>query len=108
MAQFSRSIAIVVGINQYQHGIPPLNTAVADATAISQVLKSNHGYYNILLTDSQAIQVVLRSPFSMKSCPRSSQIKTACFRQLRQKIGDRNSDSERRHHETVHKYHENF
>lgn len=61
MAEFSRSIAIVVGIDHYQNGIPPLKTAVADAHDISQVLRIDHGYQSGLLTDGQATLAVLRS-----------------------------------------------
>jgi hypothetical protein len=61
MAEFSRSIAIVIGINQYQNGIPALKTAVADATAISQVLKLNHNYHVRLLVERQVTLAVLRS-----------------------------------------------
>jgi len=61
MAEFNRSIAIVVGINQYQNGVKPLRTAVSDATEISQVLKVDHGYHVSLLTDQQATLAMLRS-----------------------------------------------
>lgn len=61
MVEFNRSIAIVVGINQYQNGVKPLRTAVSDATEISQVLKVDHGYHVSLLTDQQATLAMLRS-----------------------------------------------
>ncbi|MCP4403206.1 MAG: caspase family protein [bacterium] len=31
MQKFQRNLAIVIGINEYAHGIPPLRTAVNDA-----------------------------------------------------------------------------
>lgn len=66
MVEFNRSIAIVVGIDHYQHGIPPLKTAVADAQTISQVLRIDHGYQSGLLTDGQATLTVLRSLLTEK------------------------------------------
>jgi len=66
MAEFKRSIAIVVGIDHYQNGIPPLKTAVADAHDISQVLRIDHGYQSGLLTDGQATLAVLRSLLTEK------------------------------------------
>lgn len=61
MAEFNRSIAIVVGINQYQNGVKPLRTAVSDATEISQLLKVDHGHHACLLTNQQAALAMLRS-----------------------------------------------
>jgi WD40 repeat protein len=66
MVEFNRSIAIVVGIDQYQNGIPPLKTAVADAHDISQVLRIDHGYQSGLLTNGQATLAVLRSLLTEK------------------------------------------
>ncbi|MGB7088007.1 MAG: caspase family protein [Phormidesmis sp.] len=51
---FSRSIAIAIGIDRYSNGIAPLKTAVSDASAIAHLLKSKHGYSTHLLTDTQA------------------------------------------------------
>ena len=61
MTQFKRSIAIIIGINQYQNGIPALKTAVNDATQLAQVLKADHGYQVVLLRDQQASLATLRS-----------------------------------------------
>lgn len=51
---FDRSVAIVIGINQYGHGIAPLRTAVADARAIAHRLKEKHDYEVISLLDIDA------------------------------------------------------
>ena len=36
MTEFERSLAIVIGINEYNHGIAHLQTAVPDAVAIAK------------------------------------------------------------------------
>jgi WD40 repeat protein len=46
--------ALVVGINDYRHGISPLHSAVADAEAIAAVLTDPHGYAVRCLTDADA------------------------------------------------------
>ncbi|PSR18879.1 hypothetical protein C8255_04985 [filamentous cyanobacterium CCP3] len=61
MAQFKRSIAIIIGVNQYQNGIPALKTAVNDATQLAHVLKADHGYQVVLLRDQQVSLATLRS-----------------------------------------------
>lgn len=61
MTQFKRSIAIIIGVNQYQNGVPALKTAVNDAIAIGQVLKADHDYQVVLLRDQQVSLVTLRS-----------------------------------------------
>lgn len=42
--EFARSLAVVIGIDQYENGIAPLQTAVADARAIADTLRQNHDY----------------------------------------------------------------
>jgi hypothetical protein len=46
--------ALVVGINDYRHGISPLQSAVADAEAIAAVLADPHGYAVRCLIDAEA------------------------------------------------------
>ncbi|MEL6159428.1 MAG: caspase family protein [Cyanobacteria bacterium J06627_32] len=58
---FAQSLAIVIGIDQYDHGISPLRTAVADARAIAQTLEQDHGYDVVLLLDEQAGLAGVRS-----------------------------------------------
>ena len=41
---FKRNLAVVIGINQYQNGINPLQTAVPDAQKLSKILDEVHGY----------------------------------------------------------------
>jgi uncharacterized caspase-like protein len=41
---FANSYAVVIGINKYQSGIPPLGTAVNDAQKIAEILESEHKY----------------------------------------------------------------
>ncbi|MEM9273885.1 MAG: hypothetical protein AAGA80_13095 [Cyanobacteria bacterium P01_F01_bin.143] len=40
MSEFDRSLAIVIGINDYQNGIDPLQTAVPNAIAIASYTKT--------------------------------------------------------------------
>ena len=54
MSQFKRNLAIIIGINNYQHGIPTLRTAVNDAEQIAQVLQSQHDYKIWGLLDENA------------------------------------------------------
>lgn len=41
---FANSYAVVIGINDYQSGIPPLRTAVNDARKIADLLEKEHEY----------------------------------------------------------------
>ncbi|NEO18737.1 caspase family protein [Moorena sp. SIO4A5] len=41
---FSRNLAFIIGINNYQNGISPLNTAVNDAKKLIEILREKHGY----------------------------------------------------------------
>ena len=44
MGKFKRSLAVVIGINDYQNGIPRLKTAVPDAVAIASILSDSYQY----------------------------------------------------------------
>ncbi len=44
MAEFKRSLAVVIGINEYHNGIARLKTAVPDAIAIAEILKDHYQY----------------------------------------------------------------
>jgi hypothetical protein len=44
VTDFSHSRAVIIGIDAYGGGIPPLPTAVNDATRLAEVLKTEHGY----------------------------------------------------------------
>ena len=54
MSHFKRNIAIIIGINNYQSGIPTLKTATSDANKIAKVLEHQHGYKVWGLIDEQA------------------------------------------------------
>jgi hypothetical protein len=41
---FRQSHAVVIGIDEYRHGIPSLRTAVNDARRVAEVLETNFGY----------------------------------------------------------------
>ena len=49
MSGFQASRAIVIGIDDYQHGIPKLRTAVSDAERLAQILAQDYGYDDYLL-----------------------------------------------------------
>ena len=61
ISQFDHSLAIVIGINQYDNGITRLHTAANDASALAQLLKSDHGYDVRLLIDYAATKQSLLS-----------------------------------------------
>lgn len=44
MIGFDRSLAVVIGINDYRNGIDPLHTAVPDAIAIAEILQKTYKY----------------------------------------------------------------
>ena len=54
MSQFKRNLAIIIGINNYQHGISTLKTATQDAEKIAKILQEQHGYKIWGLLDEQA------------------------------------------------------
>ncbi len=60
---FERSMAVVVGINSYAHGVPPLDNAVRDATAVADSLE-RQGFEVLRLIDSQASLQALTDLFS--------------------------------------------
>ncbi|WP_202895862.1 caspase family protein, partial [Iningainema tapete] len=54
MAEIKRSLAVVVGINQYINGVPALKTAVNDATKLAHILETKYQYQVLLLLDTGA------------------------------------------------------
>jgi hypothetical protein len=58
---FSRSVAVVIGIDAYAHGVPPLRTAVNDARRLGEILAMQHGYDVIALLDGDATGARLAS-----------------------------------------------
>lgn len=55
---FERSVALVIGINDYTHGVPPLQSAVSDATAVAEALE-RQGFEVIRLLDAHATHAAL-------------------------------------------------
>ncbi|MEM7016856.1 MAG: caspase family protein [Pseudomonadota bacterium] len=53
---FKANHALIIGINDYQHGIPPLKTAVNDATRLAQVLEQAYDYQVQLLTEDITLE----------------------------------------------------
>jgi WD40 repeat protein/tetratricopeptide (TPR) repeat protein/energy-coupling factor transporter ATP-binding protein EcfA2 len=60
-ANFTRSLAVVIGIDIYSNGIRPLTTAVNDATRLADLLRTTHGYETILLTEPAIGQPVTQT-----------------------------------------------
>ncbi len=58
MVRINRSLAIVIGINQYSH-IPQLKNAVSDAAQLASVLKDIYGYEVLLLLNQRATKAEL-------------------------------------------------
>lgn len=58
---FGRSLAVVIGINDYTRGIPPLRTAVNDARRLGALLAAEHGYEVIAVLDGAATRARLVS-----------------------------------------------
>ncbi|MEO1636955.1 MAG: caspase family protein, partial [Cyanobacteria bacterium J06631_9] len=73
--EFSRSLAVVIGVDQYINGIAPLRTAVADANAIAHTLQQDHGYEVITLLNEQAnlkaLQALIQSKLPNLTLPDS-------------------------------------
>ncbi len=64
MASIQRSIAVVIGINQYENGIPPLKTAVNDATKLANILETQYQYQVLRLLDTAATYAELNHLFT--------------------------------------------
>ena len=60
---FRKSLAVVIGIDRYSHGIPKLHTAVADASRVGQILEADHGYEVRSLLDEAASLEALTALF---------------------------------------------
>ena len=61
MPEFKRSLAVVIGINQYVNGIPALKTAVNDANKLALILEENYQYKVLQLLDEDATKGKLSS-----------------------------------------------
>ena len=49
---FRRSVAVVIGINDYTNGIAPLTTTTHDARRLAAILQAEHGYEVHLLVEA--------------------------------------------------------
>ena len=58
---FDRSVALVLGVNAYRHGIPQLKTAVPDAEAVGALLEAHHGFTTLLRCDAEVTSERVRS-----------------------------------------------
>ena len=58
MSKIKRSLAIIIGINEYEH-IPKLKNAVSDAVGLASVLKDIYGYEVLLLLNQRATKAGL-------------------------------------------------
>jgi WD40 repeat protein len=56
---FVNHLAVVIGINDYQNGVPRLKTPVNDAQTIAEILKSSHGFEVELLLNEAATHSTL-------------------------------------------------
>lgn len=54
MKRFSRSVAVIIGIDAYRDDVPPLRCAVADAKALAKTLQRDHGFETWPLLDAGA------------------------------------------------------
>jgi len=51
--EFNRSLAVIIGINEYINGIPRLKTAVNDAHTLADLLREKYKYEVLLLLDKE-------------------------------------------------------
>lgn len=56
MGEIKRSFAVIIGVNQYKNGIPPLETAVNDASELAKILAEEYEYKVLHLLDTDATQ----------------------------------------------------
>ena len=60
MSEFARSLAVIIGIDDYHNGINSLQTATNDAREIARILEQEHNYDQVwLLLDVQATRTAL-------------------------------------------------
>lgn len=63
--EFPHSVAVVVGINRYDHGIPALTTAAPDATFLADLLaRPDYGYRVERFLDEEATRANLATLFT--------------------------------------------
>jgi hypothetical protein len=47
MFDFDRNLAVIIGIDAYEQGIPPLTTAANDARKLARLLREDHHYHQV-------------------------------------------------------------
>ena len=58
MAEIKRNLAVVIGVNQYINGIPPLETAVNDASELATILAEEYEYKVLQLLDIATMNAI--------------------------------------------------
>src|SRR5438552_3501031 len=61
MEGFRRSLAFLVAIDRYGHGVPQLRTPVADAKSVAEVLRRDHGFDAEVVANEKATFSALRT-----------------------------------------------
>ena len=77
MAEIKRSFALIIGINQYKNGIPPLETAVNDASELAKILAKEYEYKVLQLLDADATQSKLNdllTAFAQQQLPLADEL----------------------------------
>jgi uncharacterized caspase-like protein len=54
VSEFSRNLAVIIGIDAYNSGISPLHNAVNDAKQLGEILHKKHGYQVQVCVDKAA------------------------------------------------------
>lgn len=65
-AAFDRSVALVLGVNTYAHGLPSLQTPVSDAEAVGALLAEDHHFTQVLLRNGEVTRDRLRALLDSK------------------------------------------
>jgi uncharacterized caspase-like protein/energy-coupling factor transporter ATP-binding protein EcfA2 len=60
---FERSVAVMLGVNAYRHGVPPLKTAVPDVEAVGAALEGSHGFTQVLRRNAEVTVESVRALF---------------------------------------------
>lgn len=61
---FRRNLAFFVAIDHYANGVPPLQTPVADATALAKLLHHDHGFETEIIANEEATLAKLQEFFT--------------------------------------------
>ena len=79
MVEFNRNLAVIIGIDSYGQGIPPLPTVANDARKLAQLLKVEHYYHQVwLFLDKSATHSTLEK-LLQETLPKAVQDKDRLF-----------------------------